>query len=147
MSAIVFLKDKRDKALHDEVRSLLDNLLEEGLYGFSRIFEEEEVMKLYTYGGPFSFVLETDGYTAFADSYERPLVKPLDNSDYRFGAATHGYLPEKGPQPLLVAKGPDIKPGVIVEKSHIVNEAPTYARILGFEIPGADGSAIEEILR
>ena len=147
MSAIVFLKDKRDKDLHDRVRSLLDDLLEEGLYGFSRIFEEEEAMKIYSYGGPFSFVLETDGYTAFADSYERPLVKPLDNSDYRFGNATHGYLPEKGPQPLLVAKGPHIKSGIVVEKSHIVNEAPTYASILGFEIPGADGTAIKEILK
>lgn len=146
MSAIVFLKDPDDKALYNRVKVLLERLLKEEVYGFSRIFEEAEARKRYHYGGPFSFVLETDGYTGFSDSFTRPLVKPLDNYDYRFGNATHGYLPFKGPQPLLVAKGPHIRSGVEVEHSHIVNEAPTYAKILGFEIPDADGKPIDEIL-
>lgn len=146
MSAIVFLKDKDDRSLYNQVKTLLDRLLKEEVYGFSRIFEEEEARELHHYGGPFFFVLETDGYTGFSDSFSRPLVKPLDNYDYRFGHATHGYLPHKGPQPMLVAKGPHIRSGAIVESSHIVNEAPTYAKILGFSIPGADGKAIDEIL-
>ena len=73
-------------------------------------------------------------------------MRRLDNSDYKFGRATHGYHPEKGPQPTLIAFGPDIRPGVHVDRRPIVDEAPTYARLLGVELPDAEGKAIGEIL-
>lgn len=147
MSALIFLKDKENKELHDKVYKLLDSLLEEGVYGFSRIYTEQEAREQERFGGEFSFVLETDGYSAFGDYYTRPLVRELSNSDYRFGRATHGYLPQKGPQPILLAKGPDIREGVILSGSHIIHEAPTYAKILGTVLPDTDGRAIQEILK
>ena len=55
-------------------------------------------------------------------------------------------MPEKGPQPTLIAKGPHIRSGVTVENRNIVDEAPTYARILGVSLPDAQGYPIEEIL-
>lgn len=146
MSALIFLKDPQDAALYARVYDFLKKLQAEGVYGFSRIYTEEEARKEERFGGGFSFVLETDGYTAFGDYYKRPLVRELTNSDYRFGTATHGYLPGKGPQPMILAKGPDIREGALVDGSHIVNEAPTYAKILGVELPEADGEAIEGIL-
>lgn len=94
MSALIFLKDKTDKALYDRVYQLLKDLLKEEVYGFSRVYTEEEARKEEHFGGEFSFVLETDGYTAFGDYYTRPLIRELTNSDYRFGKATHGYLPQ-----------------------------------------------------
>ena len=63
------------------------------------------------------------------------------------GEATHGYLPEKGPQPILVANGPDIRQGVVLDGNCIVNEAPTYAAIFGLELKGAAGKPIYEILK
>lgn len=147
MSALIFLSDPSDVELEKSVRKLLDELLEEGLYGFSEIFTTKEADRIYHFSGDFSFVLETDGYTAFGDSVERPLVRPLDNRDYRFGAATHGYLPEKGPQPMLLAVGPDIVENEVFHGDHIVNEAPTYASILGFDIPGADGRPMDYLFR
>lgn len=147
MSALVFLRDKNDRILYDRVYSFLKELKEEEVYGFSRIYTEEEARKEEHFGGEFSFVLETDGYTAFGDYYVRPLVRELTNSDYRFGKATHGYLPDKGPQPVLLAKGPGIRENIILSGNHIVNEAPTYAKLLGTEFPDADGTAIDEILK
>lgn len=147
MSAIVFLKDRNNKEIWNKVYSLLLQLLNEEVYGISRIYTEEESRKEERYGGDFSFVLETDGYTAFGDHYIRPLVRDLSNSDYRYGSATHGYLPQKGPQPILVAKGPDIKEDITLSGNHIINEAPTYARILGLDLGDTDGHAIAEILR
>ena len=147
MSALVFLKDKNDKKLFERVHCLLNLLLREEVYGFSRVYTEEETRREEHFGGEFSFVLETDGYTAFGDYCTRPLVRELTNSDYRFGRATHGYLPKKGPQPILLAKGPDIRENVALDGNHIVNEAPTYAKILGFELPDADGKPIMEILK
>ena len=83
---------------------------------------------------------------SFSNACTRPLVRPADNSDYKFGHATHGYHPDKGPQPTLLACGPHIRPGVVLERRPIVDEAPTYARILGVSLPDAEGTAIEEIL-
>ena len=75
------------------------------------------------------------------------MVAPMDLTDYRFGRATHGYYPDLGPQPVFFGFGPDIRSGVILERRETVDEAPTYAKILGVEMPGVDGHAIDEILK
>lgn len=143
MSCLVYVKNRADRA---EVGQYLKELLQEGLYGYSHIYTEEEARVEEHLGGDFAFVLETDGYTAFGDYWNRPLVRPLDNHDYRFGRATHGYLPSKGPQPMMVAKGPHIKKNTFLDGFGIVDEAPTFARILGLSFQEADGKAIDAML-
>ena len=147
MSSLVYLKDPDDKELHDRVYKLLCHLRDEGIYGFSEVFTREEIAEKEHLDGDFSFVLESDGYTSFSDSCKRPLVAKLDLTDFRFGRATHGYYPDFGPQPTLVAKGPSIKEGVVVDRRPIVDEAPTYAKILGADLSDAQGSPIDEILK
>ncbi|MBQ9080201.1 MAG: alkaline phosphatase family protein [Clostridia bacterium] len=147
MSSMVFLKDPNDKETYDAVYKLLCDMCEEGIYGFSKVFRREELEESEHLSGDFSFVLESDGYTSFSDSCKRPVIQPIDLTDFRFGAATHGYLPDLGPQPTLVAKGPHIKEGVVLDRRPIVDEAPTYAKILGVELPDAQGTAIDEILK
>lgn len=146
MSSLVYLHDPDDKATHDELYSLLCELRDEGIYGFNEVLTREEAAERYHLDGDFAFVLESDGYTSFSDSCKLPYIAPLDLTDFRFGHATHGYMPEKGPQPTLIAKGPHIRSGVTVENRNIVDEAPTYARILGVSLPDAQGYPIEEIL-
>ena len=79
MSAVVFLRDKEDLSLRKKVFSFLERLLAEEVYGFSRIYTEEEARREEHFDGPFSFVLETDGYTSFGDYLTRPLVRDLSN--------------------------------------------------------------------
>ena len=112
-----------------------------------KVMTAEEADASDNLNGEFSFVIETDGYSSFSEDWKRPMVAPLDLSDYRFGRATHGYYPDKGPQPVFFAFGPDIKEGVILERRNTVDEAPTYAKILGVEMPGVDGTPIEEMLK
>jgi predicted AlkP superfamily pyrophosphatase or phosphodiesterase len=145
-SAMVFLKDRDNIRNYEKVRALLRYACEEGIYGISQIFTEPEIRQLEHLGGDFSFVLETDGYTSFGDSCTRPLIRNFDSSDYRYGHATHGYLPNKGPQPILAAKGPRIRNGVILEKCNMVDEAPTFARILGLTMNDTDGTCIDALL-
>ena len=147
MSSLVYLKDPTDKELHDSVYKLLCHLRDEGIYGFTKVYTREEIAETEHFDGEFSFVLETDGYTSFSDSCKRPLVAQLDLTDFRFGRATHGHHPDLGPQPTLVAKGPSIKEGVVVDRRPIVDEAPTYAKILGADLSDAQGSPIVEILK
>jgi predicted AlkP superfamily pyrophosphatase or phosphodiesterase len=150
MSVLVYLKDPDDKETYDKTYALLKHMCDEGIYGISQVFTREESAEAEHLDGDFSFVLETDGYTAFGDSCVRPIVTKYgsrDVDDYRFGTATHGYLPDKGPQPVLAAKGPSIKNNVVLERRRTVDEAPTFAKILGVALPEADGVPIEEILK
>lgn len=47
----------------------------------------------------------------------------------------------------LFAAGPDIRENVVVERGNLIDEAPTYAAILGVEMPWAQGTAMTEILK
>ena len=147
MSALIYLRDKENKKLYNEVYEMLKAMAEEGLYGFTSVFTKAEFNALHL-DGDFSFVLESDGYTSFGDKWTRPLVIDRNNSDdYRLGAATHGYLPENGPQPVFYAKGPGFKENVTLENGRLIDEAPTYAKLLGVEIPGTQGIAMEQLLK
>ncbi len=143
LSAQVYVKNP---GLVPEIERLLRAWEYEGIYGFSRVFTKQEAIDEYHLGGGFDFVLETDGFTAFGESWTRPLVKPIDITDWRYGRATHGYLPDIGPQPTLVAAGPAFRPGAVVDRREIVDTTATFARLLGLEMPGIDGKAVEEIL-
>ena len=145
-SAHVYLKDKSDKGLYTEIYGLLTEMAREGVYGFERVFTEDEVKEKYGLFGDFSFVLETDGYTSFGEWTERPSVRGFDLSDYRFGKGTHGHEPNKGPQPTFIAKGKSFKNGVIIPRGSILNHAPTLAAALGAYLPEAEGKPLIEIL-
>jgi predicted AlkP superfamily pyrophosphatase or phosphodiesterase len=147
MSDYVFLRPGADENLRGRVYEFLLYLRDEGIYGISEVFTREEIAARERLNGDFDFVLETDGYTAFGQRVVRPLVTTFDSSDYRYGHATHGYLPDKGPQPVFIAAGPAVRPGVEIERRPIVDMPCTMARILGVNLPDADGSAIEEMLK
>ena len=146
MSFSVHLKDKNDKALEQEVYEYLKKLQGEGVWGLGKIRTVAEAEADYGLSGPFSFIVETDGYTTFADGWEEPIVNPIDFSDYRLGNATHGYEPETGAQPVFVARGPAFKAGYFRERGRVIDEAPTYAYILGDSMPQAEGSVMMDVL-
>lgn len=144
MSSLVYVKDPADE---EKVYQKLKALQEEGVFGIGRIYTAKEAMEEERLAGDFSFVIESDGYTSFGDKAVRPLVQNFDVSDYRFGRATHGYMPDYGPQPVFVAKGPDIREGVVLDRGRVVDEAPTFAKLLGVALPQADGRIMDEILK
>ena len=146
LSAQVYLKHPDNQAEYDRVNSILCHWCNEGIYGISRVYSAQEAKEEHLSGG-FSFVLESDGFTTFTNDWNRPLVRPLDLSDYRFGRATHGYHPDKGPQPTFLAFGPDIKAGTVIENANLVDEAPTFARALGITLSDTDGYVLDDIFR
>ncbi len=147
LSGHVYLSRPDDEKLKAEVYSLLREMANEKIYGFERVFTAEETKDIYGLYGDFSFVIETDGFTSFGDDFVRPIVRDLDISDYRFGKGTHGHMPEKGPQPVFLAKGPSFKSGVVIPYGEIVDHAPTFAKVLGVELPEAEGHAVLELLK
>jgi predicted AlkP superfamily pyrophosphatase or phosphodiesterase len=143
MSASVFVKDKQDE---QAVYDCLDKHLRDGVWGFDKIYTTAQVLEAYGWSGDFSFVLETDGITTFSEDWHEPIVNPVDLTDYRLGKATHGYEPQKGPQPVFVASGPAFKQDMVIPFCHIFDEAPTFARILGQSMPQAEGRVLSELL-
>lgn len=150
LSAQVFLKDPENEDDRAMVYSMLNAMCKEGIYGISRVLTKEEAKEQFHLEGKFEFVIETDGYTTFGDSWLRPIVGGLTDEElftaYKYGRATHGHMPKKGPQPTVVFKGPHFAKGVTIENGVIVDQAPTYAKLLGFELPDADGKAIESLI-
>ena len=145
-SAQVYLKDPTDKALYDEVYSMLSRMASEGIYGFEKVYTAGELKEKYSYHGDFSFVLETDGYTAFSERISGSAVVNFDPGNYSVGRGKHGHAPEKGPQPIFIANGPSFKSGVILECGDILNHAPTLASALGVTVRGVTGHSVNEIL-
>lgn len=146
MSAEVHLRHPEDLELYSRVKQLLETMQKDSRYGIERIFTKEEAEKEHL-DGTFSFILEALDGVSFGDEFHPPLVAPFETKDYRYGRATHGYLPEKGPQPVFYAKGPDFREHVMLEHARLVDEAPTFAELLGLEFPNVQGSCLWELLK
>ncbi len=147
LSALVFLKRPEDPVLVRRVSRYLEELRDQEVYGIEEVLTAGEARERYRLDGDFSFVLESDGYTAFGTACSGPLVVQPDVRDYRYGRATHGHEPEKGPQPTFLAKGPGIREGTVLESGRLEDQAPTYAKLLGIPFPECDGRPLCQILR
>ena len=126
---------------------MLEAACREGAYGIERVYTVEETEEKEHLSGGFSFILETNGVYSFGNDWREPVIRGADTSDYKLAHGTHGYHPDKGPQPTLLAFGPDIRAGARVEKARIIDIAPTVAASLGFDMPDTDGHVVREILR
>lgn len=148
MSSYVVLKDPSDRAFSDEAERVLRKTAEDGLYGFGEILNKEQAKERYGLWGDFSFVIETDGITGFGDGWLHPSTERRRNfSDYRQGMATHGYMPEKGPQPVFCAKGPSFKENYVGKRGRICDLAPTLAAAMGIPFYDCDGEVLRELLK
>lgn len=147
LSCQVVLKNPKDAELRAKVERLLYKMRETFDYGVESVFTKEEAQREHHLVGEFDYVLEGTRATSFGASCTGAVLVKPDNSDYKFSVASHGHLPHKGPQPVFIVSGPDIRVGQVIHRRHIIDEAPTFAKILGFEMPDAKGSAIMEVLK
>jgi hypothetical protein len=146
-SAIVYMKDPKDKETYEKAWQVLSAAAKEGVCGFEKVYTEAEVREQEHLGGEFAFVLETDGVTTFGERVTRPMESSFDFTDRRYGKSTHGHHPEKGPQPIFIAKGPAFKEDVTIERADLIDEAPTFAKVLNTNLKNADGRVLDEFLR
>ena len=119
---------------------------DEGVWGISQVYTRD-AFKGMRLDGEFSFVVETDGFSSFGADWSG---SGAEGSRWTVSgpiSGDHGFHPDKGPRPPFLAFGPDIKPGVVIEEGRLIDGAPTYAKILGVELPGADGTAFSELLK
>lgn len=146
-ACFVYLKDKNDPKLKERISKLLNQYRENENVGFGDIMDDEEVEKHYRNKGSFSFMIEgADGYSFTSKTQGETVVCKTDNSNYKYACATHGHKPETGPKPAFILSGPGIRKNARLDGINIVDEAPTLARLLGFDMPSADGKPLTELL-
>lgn len=147
LSCQVSVRENGGAAVREKLLAVLAEMTGDESLGCERVLGKDELKERYRLEGPFDYCIESRPGTAFGNNYTGPEILSTDNTDYKVSVATHGHLPEKGPQPLLFAAGPQIAEGLALPAGNLIDEAPTFAAILGLELPGAQGRAIESLLR
>lgn len=146
LSCQVVLHNPTDRVVRKRLEKLLYAMRENREYGVESVLTKEECRQEHHLTGDFDYVLEGCCGTTFGTACTGPVLVQPDNSDYKFSIASHGHLPHKGPQPVFMIAGPHIKQGQVIDRHSILDEAPTFARLMGFDMPQAQGAPIEEIL-
>ncbi len=147
LSCQVVMKDPSDRETREKLEKILYEMREHYEYGVESVFTKEEVQREYHLTGAFEYVLEGTRATSFGAQCSGPVLVQPDNSDYKFSVSSHGHLPHKGPQPVFIMSGPDVQENVVIPRQRIIDEAPTFAKLLGFTLPDAKGVALKELLR
>ncbi len=144
-SGWIELRDPKDETLRARVYQLLLDAKEK--YGIGYIFTKQEAEEQFHLTGPFDFIIEGKEPFGFSFRPDAPLVAETDSGDYKTAHGTHGGLPWRDHRTTFFACGPAFQPGAVLERACIVDEAPTMARILGFEMEDIDGHCLDALLR
>lgn len=138
----VYLKDASAANVEKAKRFFLAHRKE---LGFSELFGREELMERYGLKGDFSFVLETDGETGFVSDLQGEVLSPITGGDYRSSAGSHGHCRKRACSRLIV-RNPFRADKVTLEHGYVIDQAPTFAAMLGASMPQADGKPMAELI-
>lgn len=132
MERMDYVKEKADE---NAVYEMLREMCNEGICGISEMLTCQEAEKRYGLSGKLSFVVESDSFTSFHSDWRAPAVRSMERSDYRYGRAAHGHMPEKGPQPPMIVSGPAFQSNVALDSASILDEAPTLQPLWEYHCP------------
>lgn len=145
-SAYIYVKDLQAK---EAVKQLLDQLLAAMSNGIEGVLTGEEAGQKGA-DKSCAFMIEALRGFYFNDELDGELIHDITKEDViskRYTYACHGYSPEKeNYTTMLIAKGKGIRPNQIIPSMRLVDEGPTFARLLGVDLGDTDGKVIEELL-
>lgn len=148
LSAWIQLKNPEDQAMREKVHQFLKDCMENPEYNIGYLFTKEEAERLFGLTGPLDFVIEGKEAMSFGttlkgtDLFEKHLPEGYHNS-----LASHGHLPFRDETTTFFGCGPNIRQGVVLERAKMVDEAPTLAKMMQFEMMGVDGNVLSEIIK
>ena len=123
-----------------------------GVEGVERIYSAQEAVARGA-DPKCTLMVEAKAGYYFTDESERAAivekVMPEMMGDADRYKGVHGYDPDKpGYKTTLIFNGPMIKENQTVEKANLVDEAPTFAKLLGLKFPEPiAGTAIDDVFR
>jgi arylsulfatase A-like enzyme len=134
------LKDPSDEKLARRVEKLFGELAEQRYKGLFRVVGREEIASHAGDLEALLFLEPAEGYTTAAGATGEFLIASARHGD-------HGYLPDSPAMHTgLIAAGAGVQKGLAVPLARQIDIAPTIARLLGLEMPLAEGVAMVGIL-
>jgi predicted AlkP superfamily pyrophosphatase or phosphodiesterase len=145
-SGQLFLADHITPERRAEVEALLAEIEATPEYRIEKIWTSAESLRDYGLDGPFDYVVESEpGVIVGMVLGRRPVVRRGDD-DFPPYIGNHGHAPRHGGQPVFIGAGPDFTPGADAGRRSMLDEAPTFAALLGIELPAAEGVVLHELL-
>jgi len=145
-SGWIELRDPKDGALYERVYRLLLEAKDSGKYNLGYVFTKEMAKAQFHLTGPFDFIIEGKKPMSFAYDPAAPLFTQTKPGDYKTAPGSHGGLPWLSHRTTFFGCGPAFREGAVLERASLVDEAPTMARILGFDMEDVDGRCLSELL-
>ena len=145
-SAQLFLAEGISADRRYEVEQYLKEIVADPSYRIEKIHTESEAQALYGLGGPFDYVVESEPGVLVGMDWNQRCIVHVGDDDFTGYLGNHGHAPWHGAQPVFIANGPDFEPGTDAGRRSILDEAPTFAAVLGLELPHAEGTAMTELL-
>lgn len=146
LSGQIMLAEDLSEDRRGEVEDFLAEVEAEPEYRIEKIWTAEEAQQKWGLSGPFSWVVESEPGVIVGMQWDRRAVVRREDEDFQGYLGNHGHAPQYGGQPVFIASGPDIAEGVDLGRRSILDEAPTFARLLGVELPDAEGVAMSGLL-
>ncbi|MVA76473.1 sulfatase-like hydrolase/transferase [Auraticoccus sp. F435] len=146
LSGQVFLADGLAPQRREQLEAVLRELEQDPRYRVERVLTAAEAEAEYGLAGPFDYVVESEPGVIVGGALDRRVVVRKGEDDFRGYLGNHGHAPRHGDQPVFLAAGPAFRAGVDAGRRSMLDEAPTFAAVLGLDLPTAEGSVITEVL-
>lgn len=132
-SAAVMLQNQNDREARDKVREVLKRLAGDSDSGLLKFYEGEEARKLGGFPDA-AFIAGTKPGFYFGGGLDAPIIRNIKPG------GGHGFLPEltEMDSSFFIA-GPGIPAGRDLGRIDMRDIAPTLAKLLGVELPTAEG--------
>ncbi|PLR95030.1 alkaline phosphatase family protein [Bacillus sp. T33-2] len=146
-SAYVYVKDTTET--YEKVRELLHTLQQHPSNGIERVLTKEEAAAMGA-DDRAAFMVEARRGFYFTEALDGEFIDTVTDEDVkakRYTYASHGYSPKKDNyQTVLIASGKGVRQNTVIPAMHLVDEGPTFARLLGLDLGDTDGRVMEEML-
>ncbi|WP_163191869.1 ectonucleotide pyrophosphatase/phosphodiesterase [Clostridium thermarum] len=149
-SAYIYVKTALGIEEQNKLYGLLTGLSTSQDSGIEAVYTKQEAIEMGA-DPNCAFILEAKKGYYFSDDIHGELITKINPEDIgkkaHTTAATHGYSPYKEDYTtMFFASGKGIKTGTEIPSMNLVDEGPTLARLLGFDLEDADGRVLSEIL-
>jgi predicted AlkP superfamily pyrophosphatase or phosphodiesterase len=138
-SAYLYLKDPSDNATVNKVKSILQSQ-PDSVKQYYRIISKEQLNK-GGYNPNVSFALTAEHDASFGNASTGNAIKPGKGG-------AHGHFPDtKNIRTGLVAHGPGIRKGAVIQEMELRDMTPIMMKLLGIPFPKVDGKIPAGLLK
>lgn len=148
-SAYIYLNDPSNHHTKEVVEDLLKNLVVDHTNGIEKLISQHEAAAMGA-DENCTFMVEARRGFYIKEQIDGEFINSITERDVearRYTLASHGYSPGKEDYfTVFMAAGKGIRPNVVVPSMHLVDEGPTFARLLGLDLGSTDGSVVEDFI-